>query len=313
MARMIRVRGAFEGWVRVPAGAPIDVLARRFRFAARCSVSTLSLWSAEVPIVVEAGDHGLDGDAQQRLSRNDRTWTLSVGLAGSPGDARHAASALGALPENMRHLAPQLSRASTGGHGDDLDDHLRGQPLTWHLTRSRGGRKPGRMTSELVSQLNPWLGNLPASESSDTIVDVLGDSGSVPEYFGARLRRARSVLADIPHTVAHGDLSRHSLTISGGEISAVTGWSHCLPSAPVGFDAFSAMADSLGMREANLREVTKSGFWHHPSVVAQLRGIHSGYRSEPQRDALALVWAVVRWRLTDPAARHAGIPQVAGA
>ena len=164
------------------------------------------------------------------------------------------------LPFHVPHIAGSVRR---GDLSTFVYSHLEGS--TWDLeSLCAGGR---RMASELgralaaIHELPPTLvhrADLPSYEANEfrqrklNELDQAATSGHIPSTL---LRRWEHALEDVTlwkfsPTVVHGDLHEDNLLISGGRVSAVTGWTDLRIGDPADDFAWLAAAEDPDFADA---------------------------------------------------------------
>jgi Ser/Thr protein kinase RdoA (MazF antagonist) len=147
---------------------------------------------------------------------------LRVTRAGTSGDPAGLADTLECLATAGVPLAPRpLGRGVVAG-------------ASWTAEELLPGRRPGRLTRDLVHQAALACARLPISAAVPTapVEDLLGAAAVLPRH-ATDLRRLtdslRSRLERIPAVARHGDLWAGNLLVDRGRLTGIVDWdaAHC--------------------------------------------------------------------------------------
>lgn len=166
---------------------------------------------------------------------------LRVTRAGTSGDPAAQADTLQRLATAGVPLAPRpLGRGVVAG-------------ASWTVEELRPGRRPGRMTPDLVHQAARACGRLPMSDAVPTapVDDLLGAAAVLPRY-AADLRRLadrlRSRLDGIPAVQRHGDLWAGNLLVDRGRLTGIVDWDAAHSCGVPGADLVQLVATDVRRR-----------------------------------------------------------------
>jgi hypothetical protein len=165
----------------------------------------------------------------------------------------------------------RVTRAGTSGDPAALADTLErfataGVPLTprplgrgvvagasWTAETLLPGRRPTRLTPDLVHQAALACGRLPISDAAPSapVKDLLGAAAALPRY-AANLRlladRLRSRLDGIPAAQRHGDLWAGNLLVDRGRLTGIVDWDAADSSGVPGADLVQLVATDVRRR-----------------------------------------------------------------
>jgi phosphotransferase family enzyme len=166
---------------------------------------------------------------------------LRVARAGTSGDPAAQADTLERLANAGVPLAPRpLGRGVVAG-------------ASWTAEELLPGRRPRRLTRDLVHQAARACGRLPMSDGVPTapVDDLLGAAAVLPRY-AADLRRLadrlRSRLDGIPAVQRHGDLWAGNLLVDRGRLTGMVDWDAAHSCGAPGADLAQLVATDVRRR-----------------------------------------------------------------
>jgi hypothetical protein len=232
------------------------------------------------------------GGAMIRVGRPDTR--LRVGRAGGPADPRRAADGLDQLrPSRLdpagRGLLPEvLARGSVSG-------------AAWTLETTVRGRRPPRLTKDVVADAVAFSASLPPAEGPPTAHrdDVRALSRALPDHAHDLERVAERIDEDapaLPGVFRHGDFWAGNLLVSRGRLSGVVDWDAWHRAAPAGVDVFHLLGTDRALRLGlELGVVWLDRPWRSEAFERALRPYWRSLRIDPSRsqtEAIALAWWV---------------------
>jgi Protein of unknown function (DUF1679) len=212
---------------------------------------------------------------------------LRVTRAGTSADPAAQADTLERLAAAGVPLAPRpLGRGVVAGG-------------SWTAEELLPGRRPGRVTRDVVHQAARACGRLPMSDAVPTapVDDVLGAAAVLPRH-AADLRRLadrlRSRLDGIPAVQRHGDLWAGNLLVDRGRLTGIVDWDAAHSRGVPGADLVQLVGtDVRRRRRLPLGRAVRELPWRASTFTAATAAYWSALDIAPRRallDVAGIAW-----------------------
>ncbi|MEO8229721.1 MAG: phosphotransferase [Chloroflexota bacterium] len=240
--------GGLRGRIRkaLRAGALVELT----RLPAGERVLDAVLTAADARLTEATLGFGSGGALIARVARGRaEPGLLRLAEIGAPGDPARTGETLELLAGLAVALAPlALGRGTVAG-------------ASWSLESLLPGRRPSRLTPELVRAVAAALAAFPRTEGPALALeaDLRDIVARVPSRSERTLRLAESIAAElaaapaVPAVLRHGDLWTGNLLVDDGALSGIIDWDAAHPAGVPGSDLVQLVATELrGRRRHSL-------------------------------------------------------------
>lgn len=232
--------GGLRGRVRTAlrAGALVELTT----LPAGARVLDAALDAADARLTGAQLAFGSGGTLIARIARGQTDGLLRLAAIGAPGDPARTGEALELLARLGVALAPRpLERGTAAG-------------ASWTVETVLPGRRPARLTPQLVRQVAAALAAFPPTDGPPLALeaDLRGIVARVPSRAARTGRLAESIAADVaglPAGLRHGDLWTGNLLVADGVLSGIIDWDAAHPAGVPGSDLVQLVATELRGRQ----------------------------------------------------------------